>query len=146
MRTKKTFRSGLEAAVIENLKETATEFEYETLKIKYQKKPSTYTPDLLLGNGVIIEVKGYFDTEDRTKHLLIQEQHPELDIRFVFQASNKKIHKSSPTTYADWCEKHNFKYADKVVPIAWIKEIPNESMDKAVASYKPKTKRKILKD
>lgn len=92
------------------------------MKIKYQKKPSTYTPDIVLSNGIIVEVKGYFDAEDRAKHLLIKDQHPELDIRFVFQNSKKKIHKSSTTTYASWSTKHGFLFADKEVPLDWTKE------------------------
>lgn len=123
---RKKYRSSLEDAIIAELQKDKVSFKYEALKIRYQKKPSTYTPDLLLDNGIIIEIKGYFDAEDRTKHLLIKDQHPELDIRFVFQSSKKKIHKSSDTTYADWANKHGFKYADKTIPTAWIQEKEKE--------------------
>jgi len=105
---------------MKDLRAKKVKFTYESLKIKYLKKPSTYTPDIVLENGIIIEVKGYFKADDRAKHLLIKEQHPELDIRFVFQDSRKKIHKSSPTTYGMWAEKHGFKYADKLIPEEWL--------------------------
>ena len=66
--------------------------------------------------------KGRFVLEDRKKHLLVKQQHPELDIRFVFSNSKNKINKKSKTTYADWCEKNGFKYADKVIPDEWFEE------------------------
>tara|TARA_S200002703_G_scaffold24130_1_gene20967 strand:+ start:3495 stop:3842 length:348 start_codon:yes stop_codon:yes gene_type:complete len=81
-----------------------------------------YTPDFLLPNGIIIETKGRFTPADRMKHLAIQKQHPNLDIRFVFSNSNSKLRKGAKTTYADWCEKHGFLYADKDVPQEWIDE------------------------
>lgn len=118
---KKTLRlrSTLEERVILDLQQRKIKFAYEPIKISYVKKPSTYTPDIVLSNGIIVEVKGYFKADDRAKHLLIKKQHPELDIRFVFQDSKKKIHKSSPTTYGMWAEKHGFIYADKLIPKEW---------------------------
>ena len=54
--------------------------------------------------------------------MLIQKQHPELDIRFVFTNENSRLNKKSKTTYGNWCEKYNFKYATKLVPIEWVAE------------------------
>jgi hypothetical protein len=51
---------------------------------------------------------------------LVKQQHPELDIRFVFTSSKSKISKNSKTTYADWCIKHGFKYSDKIIPDEWF--------------------------
>lgn len=65
-------------------------------------------------------------TQDRLKHLEIKAQHPALDIRFVFSNSNQKISKTSKTTYAAWCEKHGFMYADKSIPESWLKESKKE--------------------
>ncbi len=114
------YRSGLEEKISEDLTKRAIKFEYETFKIKYEVHENrTYTPDFILPNGVIIESKGRFTTEDRKKHLLVKKQHPELDIRFVFSNSRNKIRKGSKTSYADWCEKHGFLYADKVIPTEW---------------------------
>jgi hypothetical protein len=45
-----------------------------------------------------------------------------LDIRFVFNYSKSRISKKSSTTYAMWCEKHGFQYADKSIPAEWLKE------------------------
>lgn len=114
------YRSMLEVAIADQLKSLGVDFEYETLKIPYQKKDRIYKADFVLPNGIIIEGKGRFKSEDRSKHLLIKEQHPELDIRFVFSNSSNKLNKNSKTTYASWCEKHGFLYADKVIPGEWL--------------------------
>ena len=118
------YRSGLEETVSENLKRRGIDAKYEEIKIKYTKpaKLATYTPDFILPNGVIIETKGRFVTADRQKHVLIKEQHPDLDVRFLFQNSRAHISKTSKTTYAAWCEKHGFQFADKVVPEEWLME------------------------
>lgn len=116
------YRSGLEDNISKDLKERGVKFEYETFKIKYEVHENrTYTPDFILPNGVIIESKGRFTTVDRKKHLLVKKQHPELDIRFVFSNSNSKLYKGAKSTYADWCEKHGFMYADKRIPDEWTK-------------------------
>lgn len=120
------FRSGLEEKVADQLRSLGVEVRFEELKVKYVKpsRASTYTPDFQLPNGIIIETKGRFVTADRQKHILIKAQHPDLDIRFVFSNSNSKISKTSTTTYADWCRKHGFQFADKLIPLGWVKELP----------------------
>lgn len=119
----KGYRSGLEEIVDQQLKQKSIDGEYEKHKVSYIK-PIThheYTPDFRLPNGIFVETKGRFVLEDRKKHILIKQQHPELDIRFVFQNSNNRIRKGSKTTYADWCNKHGFLYADKTIPEDWLK-------------------------
>lgn len=120
------YRSGLEELVSGQIQRATGEVAYEQLKIKYTVPPRTaqYTPDFELPNGIIIETKGRFTLDDRKKHLLIKEQHPEKDIRFIFSRSKTPISKGSPTTYAHWCEKNGFKYADKWIPEEWLQE-PN---------------------
>tara|TARA_R100000329_G_scaffold148741_2_gene138037 strand:- start:124 stop:561 length:438 start_codon:yes stop_codon:yes gene_type:complete len=116
------YRSGLEDNVIKDLEFRKVNFKYEKRVILYFK-PSTkhkYTPDIELDNGVLIEIKGFFKREDRKKHLLVKEQQPKLDIRFIFGNSKNKIYKGSKTSYADWCIKHGFKFADKIIPKEWI--------------------------
>lgn len=118
------YRSGLESKVSDQLKGLGIPFEYEELKIKYSvNEVRTYTPDfVILSNGIIVETKGRFVAADRKKHLLIQMQEPFLDIRFVFSNSKAKINKGSPTSYADWCDKHGFMWADKLIPEEWLHE------------------------
>lgn len=118
---KNGYRSGLEDTISQDLKDRGVDFDYETLKIKWVlHKNKSYTPDFVLPNGVIIESKGRFVVDDRMKHLEIQKQHPELDIRFVFSNSRSKIRKGSKTTYGDWCDKHGFIYSDKRIPDEWL--------------------------
>jgi len=100
------------------------EYEYEQHVVQYTTPPKAhkYTPDFKLPNGIIVETKGRFLTADRQKHLLVKAQHPELDIRFVFSNSKTKISKASKTSYADWCAKHGFQFADKWIPDGWLTE------------------------
>lgn len=118
------WRSGLEEKIGADLTSKGVKYGFEELVIEYTT-PATvhkYTPDFVLQNGIIVESKGRFVAADRKKHRLVKEQHPEKDIRFVFSNSRARISKKSKTTYAAWCEKYGFKYADKMIPDAWIAE------------------------
>ena len=123
-KVKKTssYRSGLEESVCNDLKKRNVKFTYESRVITFLKpqKVQKYTPDVILFNGIIIEIKGHFKRVDRQKHFFIKEHYPELDIRFLFGNSKNKIYKGSKTTYADWCTKNNFLYCDKQIPKDWI--------------------------
>jgi hypothetical protein len=114
------FRSGLELKIAQQLKNNKIKFKYETLKLPYVSKHN-YIPDFILPNGIIIEAKGRFTSQDRSKHLLVKEQNPTVDIRFVFSNSKAKLYKGSKTTYGAWCIKHNYLYADKIIPKEWFK-------------------------
>ena len=118
------FRSGLEETFAAQLKAAGVLYEYESFKVPFVQpaKNRNYTPDFRLPNGIIVETKGRFESEDRQKHLWVKAQHPELDIRFVFSNSKARITKRSLTTYADWCLKYGFQFADKKAPDAWLKE------------------------
>lgn len=126
---KQGYKSGLEEKLAEELEAQGIKDCYETVKIEWEDLTyRKYTPDFPLPNGVIVESKGYFTSDDRRKHLAIKEQHPELDIRFVFTRSSSKLSKKSKTTYGMWCDKHGFMYADRSIPKEWLegpaKEIP----------------------
>lgn len=130
------YRSGLEEKIAEQLQAIERSFSYEGERIKYTAPPKNhvYTPDFLFlsdsGKRIFVETKGIWDSADRYKHLLIRQQHPELDIRFVFQNSKAKIRKGSATTYADICKglgRAPFKgvtwlYSDKHIPLEWLRE------------------------
>tara|TARA_R110000796_G_scaffold86661_2_gene187413 strand:+ start:2081 stop:2476 length:396 start_codon:yes stop_codon:yes gene_type:complete len=117
------YRSGLEDRISEQLKSLNVSFKYEEFKIQYEvNEIRTYTPDFELPNGIIIESKGRFVAADRKKHLMVKQQYPKIDIRFVFSNSKAKINKGSKTSYAEWCQKHGYLYADKLIPEEWIKE------------------------
>ena len=40
----------------------------------------------------------------------------------MFTNANSKINKGSKTSYADWCERHGFLYANKYIPDEWLEE------------------------
>jgi hypothetical protein len=126
VKVKAKLRSGLEDKIAAQLDEAGVKYTYETLKVPYSI-PHTYNPDFILDNGIIVEGKGLFDSADRTKHLAVKKQHPELDVRFVFTRSASPLYKGSKSTYATWCEKHGFKYADKLIPAEWLAEPKRES-------------------
>jgi glycogen debranching enzyme len=115
------FRSKLEDGVAIQIL-CYTTFEYETKKIPFVVSESRfYLPDFILPNGIHIEAKGYLRREDRKKLLLVKEQHPDLDLRLVFQCASNRIYKRSKTTYGQWAKKHGFLYSDNGrVPREWL--------------------------
>lgn len=96
-------------------------YEYEPFSLEWYPDSKWYTPDFVLPNGIIIEVKGRLTVHDRQKMLKVRDQHPELDIRFVFAVDNK-LNPSSKTRYSGWCAKHGFLYAFGSVPREWAEE------------------------
>ena len=118
------WRSGLESTIAKQLELLGVEYKYEGLRLKYTVPASdhTYTPDFELPNGIIVETKGHWVLADRKKQLLVKQQHPDKDIRIVFSNSKTKIAKGSKTSYADFCNKHGIKFADKQIPKEWIDE------------------------
>jgi len=117
------WRSGFEEDVAAYLTKEGVAFRYEEVVIEWlDMKNRKYTPDFELSNGILIETKGRFVSNDRRKHVEIKKQRPDLDIRFVFQNSNSKLYKGAKSTYGDWCKKQGFLYADKVIPREWLEE------------------------
>lgn len=130
----KGYRSGLEEYIAKQIEEAGKPVLYEQPedKITYTvpERQATYSPDFKLpkkGGFFFCETKGIFDVQDRQKHLHIQAQHPDIDIRFVFSNQNQKIYKGSPTTYAMWCEKHGFRFSNKTIPDEWLTEGDNQN-------------------
>jgi hypothetical protein len=131
------FRSGSEEKVAAQLTAAGVAYAYEDRWVHYKvpERAAKYKPDFpIKDTNILIEVKGRFGgpgrwgtdrgAEERQKLILLKEQHPELDIRLVFDRSSTKIYKGSKTTYAKWADDHGFKWADKTrVPPEWIAEI-----------------------
>jgi hypothetical protein len=117
------FRSGLEKDVAEDLEKRDIKYTYEGQKLSYVVE-KTYTPDFEV-NGMLIETKGYFYQEDQRKMRLVRDQNPGLDIRFVFTRSASGL-QGSKMTCAEWCEKYNFKYAEKTIPESWMETVNGE--------------------
>ena len=89
-------------------------------KLTQQKIKFKYEP-------IIIEIKGRLTKQDRFKHLYIQKQKPELDIRFVLQNYKVKLYKGSKTTYGEWLNKNKFLWHEKTIPLQWINEPRKEN-------------------
>lgn len=103
------YASNFEAEFAKALKAAKVPVKYEKKRLSYVRV-AHYTPDWELPNGIIVETKGKFTAQDRKKHKLIREQHPELDIRFIFMRDNT-LNRKSTTRYSDWCVKYGFKFA-----------------------------------
>ena len=119
------YRSGLEESIAIQLKASGVTYMYERERLKYIPVPKHYTPDFILigkNKKIYIETKGRFLAKDRTKHLLVQSQYPELDLRFVFTNPNAKLYKGSKTTYGEWCIKYGFSFSKGSIPESWIGE------------------------
>ena len=113
------FRSGLEERFSKYLDKHAVPYLFEAERFSYVTE-SKYTPDFFFPNGVIIECKGFFKPSDRRKMLAVKAQHPDLDIRLVFQRNNT-LSKQSKTTYGAWADKHGFKWCVfPDVPQDWL--------------------------
>lgn len=140
-------RSGFEAKLTNRLAEMNVPYEYEAVRIPFTPAPKVrhYTPDIILPNGLIIEIKGRFMSDDRQKHKYIKEQYPNLDIRFVFMRATQKLTKTSKTSYGDWCKSYGFKYAEGVIPKAWIEEPMNEVNLKYIKEWKECTQKRTKK-
>jgi hypothetical protein len=132
----KPLRSGLEREIHDQLVEAGVEFGYETEKLEYRKRVvrgickcgntdvfqrKTYTPDFILANGIYIEVKGRLTSQDRSKLLLVKQQHPNLDLRIIFGANNK-IHRDKQKRYAQWASENGIKFGIKQIPESWLKK------------------------
>ena len=116
------YRSKFELELAKVLMRHKVKFQYESKKFLYIPKPRTYTPDFYIPDtNIFIEATGHLDKADRVKMALVKEQHKDLDIRFVFMNAKNKIYKGSKTTYADWCLRHNFQWAEKTIPLEWFK-------------------------
>ena len=90
--SEKKRRSKLELKFEEILKDFEVEYDYEVTKIPYTIPESkhAYTVDWTLLNGMLLETKGYLsDHQERYKYVLLKQQHPDLDLRFVFDNPNK---------------------------------------------------------
>ena len=114
------FRSKLEEKVANLLEGLGVSYEYESEKLSYTIEHN-YTPDFRLPNYTYLETKGYWDAADRRKVLAVKKDNPDVDLRMVFQSPYNTISKSSKTTNAKWCEKHDIPWcAFHNIPIDWL--------------------------
>jgi hypothetical protein len=128
------YRSGFELSLAEALEAEGCDFEYEAYSYPLQLpagrtykcpdcgvaacRETWYTPDFFLSNGIVIEAKGRFTPDDRRKVLAMREQHPDTDLRLVFEFDNK-LSRKAKQRYSEWCKKNGVPYAILRIPRSW---------------------------
>ncbi len=113
------YRSKFEGRIAAALQKQGVDFKYEVVTLPYTLELQ-YTPDFVLPNGVIVETKGVFPTEDRRKMLAVKRQYPQLDIRICFMKADVKLSKAPRSlTYWQWAEKAGFLWCEGHIPTSW---------------------------
>lgn len=114
-----------EERVIGKLEEQGVPYEYEPHKLEYFVERS-YIPDLKIGD-VYVELKGYFRQDAQRKMKAVKSQHPDLDIRFLFQRASspvqgaKKRKDGSKMCCAEWADRYGFQWAEgERIPKEWL--------------------------
>lgn len=125
--SEKKRRSKLEMRFEQILIDNQAEYDYEVTVIPYTVPESKhkYTVDWTLLNGPLIETKGYLsDHAERTKYVLLKQQYPDLDLRFVFDNPNK-LCGGTKYTHAKWADKYQIPWCsirDEETIKQWIEE------------------------
>lgn len=118
-------RSGFEENIEIALDEHEIAFDYEKVKVPYHVT-HIYTPDFrLLRSGVLVEAKGWLTSEDRSKLAHVKGQHPDLDLRVLFEKqaeAARPIRPGSMTSNADWLQAHGIPWAAGALPVEWTLE------------------------
>ena len=79
-----------------------------------------YVPDMILPNGIVIEVKGWFPLPDRRKMEGVIKSNEGIDLRMVFSDPwTKQGQLVSPGT---WCDKRGITWAAHAIPREWLNE------------------------
>ena len=134
------YRSDMEARVIGPWQ--AHGAEYEPCFLRFQVEvPRRYTPDVVLPNGIAIEVKGWFWGADRTKLLAVKAAYPDLDLRMVLATPRGWITPRRIMTQSAWCDRHGIPWAEKEIPVSWVQE-PINVRSKAVLDTAPRHRRR----
>lgn len=116
-----------EERVIHKLESKGVSFEYEPHNLPYTVERK-YIPDLLVGD-IYIELKGFFRQDAQRKMKAVKAQHPDLDIRFLFQRASSPVHGAkkrkdgSKMTCWEWADRYGFIWAEgEDIPEEWINE------------------------
>ena len=152
------YHSKLEERIAAQLDAAGIKYDYEGVVVPYAvpARTANYVSDFpITGTKIIIEGKGNFgaggqfgrwsnmkdnSAKERQKFALLKEQHPELDIRFVFSRANAPIYKGSKTTHAKWSADHGFLWSEKVIPQSWLDEMKGTAHGKSNARTRTKSR------
>ena len=117
------FSSYFEMQNFNDLKSRGHTPKYEELTIEWVNvSEHKYRPDFVLPNNIIVELKGKWTNEERKKHLSVIAQHPEIDLRMVFQNAGNRLYAGSNTSYGAWCDKKGIKWVHGSIPDEWLQE------------------------
>ncbi len=122
------YRGGFEEDMAKAFKRRKIPFKYELEVLPYKvEQECKYKPDFVFrakdGHKIYVETKGYFTGDMRKKMKRVIEQHPDKDIRILFQNANnyliskKKRRKNkdgilmNSMTYGEWCDLNGIKWA-----------------------------------
>ena len=125
-------RSKLEENFEYLLNDLEVKYKYEDTKLTYivPESKHTYLIDWSLPNNIYVETKGYLsDHKERSKYILIKEQYPNLDLRFVFMDCNK-LCGGAKYSHGTWATKNGFKYCsikDYEIIKEWLNETPSNT-------------------
>lgn len=110
-----------EASVLDGIKGAECEYKFEGARLPYVIH-AAYYPDVVLPNGVMVEIKTYLGLEDEVKMKAVRLSHPDADIRFLFEKPQKKM-PGRQMTHGEWAIKYGFKWGATAEDIVeWSKE------------------------
>lgn len=129
-----TMASQSEVRFAKGLDDRRIPWEYESDEIKWTQTARVYTPDFKITRKdrteFFVEYKGFLWTEDKQKMKAVKEQHPDIDIRFVFADAHKPVHGAktrkdgTKMSHAEWAEKTGYLWAHATIPASWLKTQP----------------------
>ena len=114
------FDSQYEQTVFECIKAAGVVPEYHPPGVPYQLS-AVYVPDFRVGD-IYLEIKGYFDQDQRRKMAAVREARPDLDIRILFQNRDRNI-PGGEMLLSKWCQKYRIKCAFRTMPDDWLEEM-----------------------
>lgn len=113
----RVYHSGFERDVLEAARDHCPGWSPSIAPIRYVIQ-GQYTPDWILPNGIIIEVKGYFPASDRYKIQGVIQSNPDIDLRMVFSRPWDRV--SGLSTPANWADQRGIQWADRHIPRDWF--------------------------
>lgn len=131
----KPYKSRYEYLQATRLEKNNINFEYEPFAIKYREpvlnarcescseedvtKQRSYTPDFWFPKSkILVETKGKFTSENRTRMMHVAQQSPH-EIRMVFMRDNY-LTKKHGMRYSRWCELQGIECAIGSIPLEWV--------------------------
>ena len=105
------------------------------------KKTKVFVPRFVMSDGMIVESVSYLLKQDCRKYLLLREQYPNLDIRFIFESADKYVSGGDGLTLAEWAASNKFHWANKLFPLEWMIETTDPSFKGRTKIKKPSSSR-----